>query len=190
VVTKIVKNRSAQKSEIWDRWQRGESMRLIGRGFDRSSSSIYPLLARTGGIRPLVRIRYYLTLTLAEREEISRGLIAKVSLRSIGRDLKRSVSTISRAVKHNGGSAGYLTTASDQVAWDCALRPKTCKLTCHPFLAQAVSAKLRRKWSPEQIAGWLKRAFPEVVLSRLRSGLSTHLCGLSFECQGAFAAQR
>ena len=79
-----------QKSEIWDPsqrckhrlpgggWQRGESMRSIGRGFDRSSSSIYPLLARTGGIRPPVRIRSQLALTLAEREEMSRGLIAKV----------------------------------------------------------------------------------------------------------------
>ena len=65
-----------QKSEIWDRWQRGESMSSIGRGFDRASSSIYPLLARTGGIRPPDRVRSRLALTLAEREEISRGLIA------------------------------------------------------------------------------------------------------------------
>lgn len=72
-----------QKSEIWDRWQRGESMSSIGRGFDRASSSIYPLLARTGGIRPPDRSRSQLALTLAEREEISRGLIARHSLRSI-----------------------------------------------------------------------------------------------------------
>ena len=136
-------------------------MSSIGRGFDRASSSIYPLLARTGGIRPPDRVRSHLALTLAEREEISRGLIAKVSLRSIGRDLKRSVSTISREIKRNGGSSGYRATASDQAAWDRALRPKTCKLACHPVLARAVSAKLRRKWSPEQIAGWLKRDFPE-----------------------------
>ena len=72
-----------QKSDIWDRWQRGESMSSIGRLFDRESSSIYPLLARTGGIRPPDRIRSRLALTLSEREEISRGLRAKVSLRSI-----------------------------------------------------------------------------------------------------------
>jgi hypothetical protein len=108
-----------------------ESMRSIGRGFDRSSSSIYPLLAWTGGIRKLVPIRSQLALTLAEREEISRGLIAQVSLRSIGRDLKRSVSTISREVKRNGGLAGYRAAASDQAAWNRELRPKTCLSHCH-----------------------------------------------------------
>lgn len=149
-----------QKSEIWDRWQRGESMSSIGRGFDRASSSIYPLLARTGGIRPPDRSRSQLALTLAEREEISRGLIAKHSLRSIALALKRSASTISREVQRNGGAAGYRAAASEQAAWDRALRPKACKLACHPALSRAVSAKLRRKWSPEQIAGWLKRAFP------------------------------
>ena len=77
-----------QKSEIWDRWQRGESMSSIGRGFDRASSSIYPLLARTGGIRPPERMRSRLALTLAEREEISRGLHGKISLRSIARTFK------------------------------------------------------------------------------------------------------
>ena len=70
-----------QKSEIWDRWQRGEPMSSIGRLFDRESSLIYPLLARTGGIRPLDRVRSRLALTLSEREEISRGLPAQASLR-------------------------------------------------------------------------------------------------------------
>lgn len=149
-----------QKSEIWDRWQRGESMSSIGRGFDRASSSIYPLLARTGGIRPPDRSRSQLALTLAEREEISRGLIAQHSLRSIALALNRSASTVSREVQRNGGAAGYRAAASDQAAWDRALRPKVCKLACHPALSRAVSAKLQRKWSPEQIAGWLKRAFP------------------------------
>jgi DNA-binding CsgD family transcriptional regulator len=96
-----------QKSEIWDRWQRGESMNSIGRGFDRGSSSIYPLLARTGGIRPPERIRSRLALTLTDREEISRGLRAQVSLRSIARSLKRSASTISREVRRNGGVKEY-----------------------------------------------------------------------------------
>ncbi|WP_443070188.1 helix-turn-helix domain-containing protein, partial [Sulfitobacter sp.] len=78
-----------QKSEIWDRWQRGESMSSIGRVFDRGSSSILPLLGRTGGIRPRDRIRSRLSLTLIDREEISRGLRAQMSLRSIARTLKR-----------------------------------------------------------------------------------------------------
>ena len=87
-----------QKAEIWDRWQRGESMSSIGRLFDRESSSIYPLLSRTGGIRPAPRTRSRLSLTLAEREEISRGLVANQSFRFIARRLRRAPSTISREV--------------------------------------------------------------------------------------------
>ena len=93
----------AQKSEMWDRWQREESLSSIGRGFNRASSSIYPLLARTGGIRPAKRVRSRLALTLIEREEISRGLRGEMSLRSIARSLKRPASTISREVRRNGG---------------------------------------------------------------------------------------
>ena len=96
-----------QKAEIWDRWQRGESMSSIGRVFDRGSSSIYPLLERTGGIRPPIRTRSRLALTLDEREEISRGLVAKQSLRSIARNLRRAPSTIRREVRRNGGSEQY-----------------------------------------------------------------------------------
>lgn len=80
-------------------------MNLIGSGFDRSSSSIYPLLSCTGGIRPPNRLRFRLALTLMDREEISRGLRAKLSLRSNARSLKRSASTISREVRRNGGRA-------------------------------------------------------------------------------------
>lgn len=150
-----------QKSEIWDRWQLGESMNSIGRRFDRSSSSIYPLLERTGGIRPPERTRSRLALTLVDREEISRGLIAKQSLRSIARSLKRSASTISREVRRNGGIQNYRATSSDAAAWDRAHRPKRCKLAGNAYLCRAISAKLIRKWSPQQIAGWLMREHPD-----------------------------
>ena len=156
-----------QKSEIWDRWQRGESMSSIGRLFDRASSSIYPLLARTGGIRPPDRVRSRLALTLAEREEISRGLIAKVSLRSIGRDLKRSASTISREVRRNGGTKHYRATRSDDAAWNRAHRPKPCKLAGNDYLCRTISTKLTRKWSPQQIAGWLMREHPDDEAKRV-----------------------
>ena len=156
-----------QKAEIWDRWQRGESMSSIGRRFDRNSSSIYPLLARTGGIRPAERRRARLALTLAEREEISRGLRAQLSLRAIARQLRRAPSTISREVSRNGGRAFYRAVQSDQAAWDRALRPKSCKLACRPRLCRRVSAKLERKWSPQQIAGWLKRAHPDDETARV-----------------------
>jgi len=150
-----------QKAEIWDRWQRGESMRSIGRRFDRNSSSIYPLLARTGGIRPSERRRSRLALTVAEREEISRGLRARLSFCAIARQLRRAPSTISREVRRNGGCISYRAARSDQAAWERALRPKSCKLACRPALCRTVSVKLERKWSPQQIAGWLKRKYPD-----------------------------
>ncbi len=150
-----------QKSEIWDRWQRGESMSSIGRLFDRESSSIYPLLARTGGIRPPARVRSRRALTLCDREEISRGLRARVSLRSIARALNRSASTISREVRRNGGAKHYRAAPSDATAWDRALRPKPCKLEGNAYLCRAISAKLKRNWSPQQIAGWLMREHPD-----------------------------
>ncbi len=151
---------AAQRAEIWDRWQRGELMSSIGRAFDRQSSSVFSVISPTGGIRPPDRKRSKRALSLREREEISRGLNVRQSLRAIARQLGRAPSTISREVLRNGGLAAYRATASDQAAWDRALRPKTCKLACHPSLARAVSSKLLRKWSPEQIAGWLKRTFP------------------------------
>ncbi len=91
-----------QKSEMWDRWQRGDSLSSIGRRFDRASSSIFPHLAVTGGIRPPDRTRSKRVLSLTEREEISRGLAANRTFRSIARDLSRLPSTISREVRRNG----------------------------------------------------------------------------------------
>ena len=155
-----IRNTAEQRAEIWDRWQRGESMNSIGRAFDRHSSLVISVISPTGGIRPPERRRARQTLSLSEREEISRGLSVKQSLRAIARHLGRAPSTVSREVRRNGGRSAYRAAASDQAAWNRALRPKTCKLACHPSLARAVSAKLRRKWSPEQIAGWLKRTFP------------------------------
>jgi IS30 family transposase len=151
---------AAQRAEIWDRWQAGESMSSIGRRFDRESSSVFSVISPTGGIRPACRRRAPRTLSLGEREEISRGLSAHYSLRRIAHQLGRAPSTISREILRNGGSDGYRATRSDQAAWDRALRPKPCKLACRPHLARTVSGKLQRKWSPEQIAGWLKRTYP------------------------------
>ena len=150
-----------QRAEIWDRWQRGESMSSIGRCFERESSSIFSVLSPSGGIRPPDRNRSRRTLSLIEREEISRGLVASRSLRAIAAQLGRAPSTISREVGRNGGADRYRATLSDQSAWDRALRPKRCKLACHLALRRTVSRKLRRNWSPEQIAGWLKHSFPD-----------------------------
>ena len=144
-----------------DRWQRGESMSSIGRLFDRESGSIFSLLSPTGGIRPAIRKRSRLALTLSEREEISRGLVTPVSMRVIATQLGRAPSTISREVKRNGGAECYRATPADQSAWDRSHRPKPCKLAVNPRLSYRVATKQKRKWSPEQIAGWLKREYPQ-----------------------------
>ena len=152
---------AAQKADIWDRWQRGESLNSIGRLFDRPSSSIFNMLAPTGGIRPPPRQRSCLALTLAEREEISRGLARRLSLRAIATQLGRSPSTISRELHRNGGATAYRAVKADQAAWDRARRPKRCKLACNRSLSKTIATKLRLLWSPHQIAGWLKREYPE-----------------------------
>src|SRR6202162_3812712 len=151
---------AAQRPHVWARWPVGEPMSAIGRRFDRESSSVFSVISPTGGIRPPDRRRAKQTLSLSEREEISRWLSMGRSLRSIATHLGRSASTISREVHRNGGSDCYRAARSDQAAWDRARRPKLCKLACRPFLSRTVSTWLRRQWSPEQIAGWLKRTYP------------------------------
>ncbi len=120
---------------------------------------MFSVLSPSGGIRPPERWRSARALSLAEREDVSRGLVAGRSFAVIAGQLGRAPSTISREVGRNGGRDDYRATRSDQAAWERALRPKPCKLACHPALRRTVSAKLCRKWSPEQIAGWLKRSF-------------------------------
>ena len=152
---------AADKAEMWDRWQRGDSIRSIGRALDRPSSSIRGLLAPTGGIRPPERKRSRLALTLSEREEISRGIAANLSLRSIAAQLGRSPSTISREVERNGGSDFYRAERAERAACYHAHRPKLCKLAGNRPLSLKIAGKLQLNWSPEQIAGWLKRENPE-----------------------------
>ena len=149
-----------QKAVMWDRWQKGESLNSIARHFGRSHSSIQGILSRTGGIRPPKRIRSSIVLTLSEREEISRSLATDQSVRAIAFQLNRSPSTISREINRNGGYARYRAIQADQSAWDRARRPKRCKLSYNPALSRTVAAKLRLNWSPQQIAGWLKREHP------------------------------
>lgn len=151
---------AAAKAELWDRWQRGESLKAIGRAFDKPSSSIYFQLAPHGGIRPAPRRRSKLALTLVEREEISRGIAADESARSMAGKLGRSPSTVSREISRNGGYDRYRASSADETAWERACRPKRCKLATNPQMREAVVRKLRGNWSPEQIAGWLKSAHP------------------------------
>ena len=151
----------AQKTELWERWRRGEQMKSIGREFGKPSSSIFKHIRSTGGFTPVERRRGRLGLSLAEREEISRGLVAEQSIRAIARQLKRAASTISREVARNGGLRRYRAAAAEKRAWKKALRPKPCKLVLQAPLRQAVILKLETHWSPQQIAGWLKRTYPD-----------------------------
>jgi len=152
----------SQKALMWERWKEGWTLHQIGQLFDRPHTSIQNILVKSGGIRPLERRRSATALTLAEREEISRAVVAGASVRSIAARLGRAASTVSRELKRNGGQERYRAAQADSDTWNRALRPKCCKLTENRVLARLVADKLRMLWSPEQIAGWLRHTFPGV----------------------------
>jgi len=150
-----------QKAFMWDRWKQGDSMHDIAALFDRNHTLVQHIFSSSGGIRPAARKRSSTALTLAEREEISRGLASKQSIRSIAVQLNRAPSTISREVKRNDGSRRYRASSADKLAWERALRPKTCKLAYNRSLIKVITRKLQLFWSPQQIAGWLKLEHPK-----------------------------
>ena len=151
----------AEKTELWRRWRRGESLNAIGRALGRIAHVVRYEVARTGGIPPPARQRSRLALTLTEREAISRGRASGTSVRQISRQLRRAPSTVSREVCRHGGRRRYRAATADAVAWARGRRPKRCRLATHPALRDAVATKLTQKWSPQQIAGWLRRAYPD-----------------------------
>jgi IS30 family transposase len=151
----------AEKAMLWNRWQQGHSLHAIARSLDTTHTSVRRHLMATGGIRPPQRKCSRLAHTLAEREEISRGIVAGQSIRFIAQTLGRSPSTISRELRRNGGRQQYRANRADQAAWDRAHRPKRCKLVTNPALALSVARQLKMLRSPEQIAGWLKRSYPD-----------------------------
>ncbi len=146
---------------MWNRWKAGESLHEIGRALGKDHVVIQFLLARHGGIAPTVRRRSRLALTLAEREDISRGIACCWSIRVIAKGLERAVSTVSREVARHGRRAQYRANEADQQAWESALRPKPCLLATHSKLQEIVASKLMQDWSPEQISGWMKMQYPD-----------------------------
>ena len=150
-----------QKAELCERWRSGQCIAAIARTLGRrNKSGVYRVLALNGGIIPTPRRRAPLALRLDEREEISRGLAAGWSLRQIACGLGRAPSTVSREIRRNGCSPRYRANLADQRAWDQARRPKTCRLASRAPLRWCVAQKLAQQWSPERIAGWLKRQYP------------------------------
>ena len=148
-----------QRADMWKRWKAGQSLHEIGRALGKEHNVIYILLARHGGITPVVRRRSRKALTLVEREDISRGIASGCSLRVIAQRLNRAFSTVSREVGRHGGRAQYRASEADQQAWESALRPKPCLLATHCKLQGIVASKLIQDWSPEQISGWLKQHY-------------------------------
>lgn len=152
---------TAQKAELWERWKQGNSLSDIGRALGKHAASVFSVLKSKGGIYRLRRRRSRRALTVSEREEISRGLAARESIRSIAAALRRAPSTVSREIARNGGKDEYRAAEADAAAWDRAGRPKPCKLARNRHLQRIVARKLSLDWSPEQISGWLKRTFPD-----------------------------
>src|SRR5262249_40726003 len=149
-----------EKRDVWSRWKAGQSLHEIGRAFDKPHSCIRAVLLPRGGIPPVARRRSRLALTLAEREDISRGIVSGSSIREIASRLHRAASTVSREVTGHGGRPASLAHDADRQAWNAALRPKRCLLAVNRKLRDIVASKLILDWSPEQIAGWLKTRFP------------------------------
>src|ERR1700752_1408475 len=150
-----------QRIEMWRRWKSGESLHEIGRAFGKGHGSIRFLLTQRGGIVPAARRRSLRTLTLAEREDISRGIASGLSIREIANGLQRAVSTVSREVSRHGGRQFYRASEADRQAWESALRPKVCLLAIDQKLRTIVASKLILDWSPEQISKWLKVSYPK-----------------------------
>jgi len=150
-----------QKTDIWKRWKAGQSLHEIGRVFDKPHTSIRHFLLPRGGIAPAARRRSRRALTLAEREDISRGIASGWSMREIARSMNRAASTVSREVRRNGDRPAYRAHDADCQAWVSALRPKACLLAMNRKLRDTVASKLILDWSPAQISGWLKNRYPD-----------------------------
>jgi len=149
-----------QREYIWERYRKGDTLHDIARSFNRFHSSIQQILCEYGGIQPPKRKRADVTLSLSEREEISRGLALNLSYREIAKRLNRSPSTISREVARHGGAKAYRANKADKKAWENAKRPKPCKLAHNKELCMLIARKLKCRWAPQQISGWLKRTYP------------------------------
>jgi IS30 family transposase len=149
-----------EKEQIWEWHQAGVPVKRIARRLGRNNASLRKLVGETGGVRPRARVLNERHLSLAEREEISRGLAAGLSLRVIAERLGRAPSTICREVNANGGRRHYRALVAERTARRRARRPKVAKLARNHRLRAKVEAKLKANWSPEEISGWLARTYP------------------------------
>ena len=156
-----------EQGEVWARWRRGESLRLIARRLGKRGPSVRAFVLQTGGVQRHPPSRAKRCLSMVEREEISRGVAAGEPCRQIAARLGRAPSTVSRELARNGGRHRYRAQAADVAAFRRALRPKPAKLIREPRLRAVVEAKLALRWSPQQIAGWLPLAYPQDPVMRV-----------------------
>jgi IS30 family transposase len=157
----------AEQDEVWARWRGGESLRLIARRLGKRGPSVRVFVLQTGGVQHHPPHRAPRCLSMADREEISRGVAAGVSCRQVAARLGRAPSTVARELARNGGRHHYRAQAADAAAFRRAQRPKAAKLVSQPRLRAVVEAKLALRWSPEQIAGWLPLAYPSDPVMRV-----------------------
>jgi len=174
---------SAQRQELWRRYKAGESVLNVAAVLGQRSSNLYRVLQASGGIEPAPRTRSTRVLSFCEREEISRGLAAGSTLRTIARGLHRAVSTVSQEVARHGGRGDYRAAQADRAAWDAARRPKPCLLLRSSRLRRIVASRLKQDWSPQQIAGWLKDQYPG--LPEMRVSHETIYRSLFVQARGA-----
>ena len=142
----------AQQNLLWAMWRRGDSIREMERTLGETLPRIRRFLRQSGGIPPVPRRRRASHLALVEREEISRGIAAGLTARTIASRIGRPSSTVSREIVRNGGRDAYRALAADAAAFQRARRPKVSKLAANARLAGLVAAKLDDDWSPQQIA--------------------------------------
>ena len=157
----------ADRNELWERWKGGASASAIARALGRTQQAISKHVQRAGGIAAVARTRAGRVLQSEERELISRGLVTGQTIRALARQLQRAPSTVSREIRRHGGRAGYRAHRADHAAWQAARRPQRCRLAAQPRLCRVVAAKLARKWSPRQIAGWLRVAYADDPAMRI-----------------------
>ena len=158
----MVRMSDAERSELWDRWEAGESQRSIARALDRAPATVRTRLLSSRWRRPVPPAEWCsLRLSLDEREEISRGIAKGESLRSVAERLGRSSSTVSREVRINGGCGQYRAVEAHRASRRRAKRPKVMKLEECPRLRETVEEKLSLWWSPAQISLWLESEYPD-----------------------------
>ena len=148
-------------NRVWLRLRAGQAAKPTARQLGLCTGTVRAYLLRCGGIKPQPRRRGGCRLSVEEREEISRGLAAGLSYRVIAAGLGRDPSTVSREVAANSGRRQYRAARADRQAWTRATRPKVCKLAANLVLRDIVEEKLLLRWSPQQIAGWLKLTYPD-----------------------------